>query len=159
MRSSVDVHNTLVERDVPHELFSARGRLRTPDRMAAVLDLSANEVGHVVIFEGNERPVAAVVPSGTEPDPVRVRRASGQRSVAAAGEARAAELTGFLPEAIPPAGLPEGIQVVIDEAMNRDEVLYFPGGEPRAVLKIRGTDLERATVGKFAPIVFNWPGE
>jgi prolyl-tRNA editing enzyme YbaK/EbsC (Cys-tRNA(Pro) deacylase) len=159
MRSSVDVHNALVERDVPHELFSARGRLRTPDRMAAVLDLSSSEVGRVVIFEGNEWPVAAIVPSGTEPDPVRVRRASGQQSVTAADESRSAELTEFLPEAIPPAGLPGEFLVVIDEAMNRDDVLYFPGGEPRAVLKIRGTDLERATVGKFAPIVFHWPGE
>jgi prolyl-tRNA editing enzyme YbaK/EbsC (Cys-tRNA(Pro) deacylase) len=79
--------------------------------------------------------------------------------VTAADESRSAELTEFLPEAIPPVGLPDGFLVVIDEGMKRDDVLYFPGGEPRAVLKIRGTDLERATVGKFAPIVFRWPGE
>src|SRR5207253_2094215 len=101
MRSSVDVHNFLLERDVPHELFSARGRLRTPDRMAAVLDLSSDEVGRVVIFEGSDRPVAAIVPLGTEPDPARVSKAAGQPSVRAAEESRAAELTGFLPEAIP----------------------------------------------------------
>jgi len=29
------------------------------------------------------------------------------------------------------------------EVLARAEVLYFPGGEPRAVLKIRGTDLVR----------------
>jgi prolyl-tRNA editing enzyme YbaK/EbsC (Cys-tRNA(Pro) deacylase) len=159
MRGSVDVHNFLLERDVPHELFSARGRLRTPDRMAAVLDLSSDEVGRVVIFEGSDRPVAAIVPLGTEPDPAKVSKASGQPSVKAVEESRAAELTGFLPEAIPPAGLPEEFTVVIDNALNRDAVLYFPGGEPRAVLKIRGTDLERATVGKFAAIAFRWPGK
>ena len=63
MRSSVDVHNYLIERDVPHEVFPTRGRLRSPERIAAVLDLPRDEVGRVVIFEGSSAPVAAVVPS------------------------------------------------------------------------------------------------
>lgn len=159
MRSSVDVHNYLTERGVPHELFAAPGRLRTPDRMAAILELPPDAVGQVVIFEGGHGPIAAVVPSGAEADPVRVRRAAGVPTVTAADLPRASELTGYLSETIPPAGLPEEFSVVIDESLNRDEVLYFPGGEPRAVLKVRGTDLARATEATLAPIVFHWPGE
>jgi prolyl-tRNA editing enzyme YbaK/EbsC (Cys-tRNA(Pro) deacylase) len=154
----VDVHNFLIERDVPHELFSTRGRLRTPDRMAAVLELPPGLVGHVVIFEGRDGPIAAVVPSDGEADPVQVRKAAREPSLTAADEPRASELTGYLPEAIPPVGLPDGFRVVIDVSLDRDEVLYFPGGEPRAVLKVRGTDLARATEATLAPIVFHWPG-
>ena len=51
MRSSVDVHNYLVERDVPHELFTVRGRLRGPERLAAVLDLPVEQVGRVLVYE------------------------------------------------------------------------------------------------------------
>ena len=51
MRTSVDVHNFLLERDTPHEVFLARGRLRSADRIAAVLDLRPGEVGRVVMFE------------------------------------------------------------------------------------------------------------
>jgi len=159
VRTSVDVHNYLIERDVPHEVFSARGRIRTPEVMAAVLDLDADEVGRVVVFEGPAGPVAAVVPSRDEPDPKRLSRAAGQSSLEQADDDRASELTGYLHESIPPAGLPEEFQVVMDESLNRDAVLYFPGGEPRAVLKIRGTDLARATTAKLAPIAFRWPGE
>lgn len=159
MRGSVDVYNYLTERDVPHELFSARGRLRSPQRMAAVLGLRADEVGRVVIFEAGGGPIAAVVPSEAEPDPMRLAKAAGRPSVAKAGEAQASELTQFLPESIPPAGLPEDFTIVLDESLVRDDVLYFPGGEPRAVLKIRGTDLARATEARVAPIAFQWPGE
>jgi prolyl-tRNA editing enzyme YbaK/EbsC (Cys-tRNA(Pro) deacylase) len=159
VRSSVDVHNYLVERDIQHELLSVKGRLRTPDRMAAVLDLPPETVGRVVIFEGHQGPIAAIVPSDGEADPVRVSKAAHEPTVDAADEPRSSELTGYLPESIPPVGLPDEFRIVLDESLHRDEVLYFPGGEPRAVLKVRGTDLARATGATLAAIVFHWPGE
>jgi prolyl-tRNA editing enzyme YbaK/EbsC (Cys-tRNA(Pro) deacylase) len=152
VRTSVDVHNYLVEREAPHEVFSARGRLRSPERIAAVLDLPPGEVGKVVVYEGPGGPVAAVVPSGKEPDPARVRRAAGQPGAEQVSGDRASELTGYLPESIPPAGLPGDFMVILDRSLDRDAVLYFPGGEARAVLKIRGKDLVRATSAKVAPI-------
>jgi len=42
--------------------------------------------------------------------------------------------------------------VVVDDSLDRDAVLYFPGGEVRSVLKVRGTDLVRATDAVVAPI-------
>jgi prolyl-tRNA editing enzyme YbaK/EbsC (Cys-tRNA(Pro) deacylase) len=148
----VDVHNFLIEREIPHELFPARGRLRSPELLAAVLDLPPAEVGKVVVYEGQEGPVAAVVPSGHEPDSQRVRRASGQPDIEPVTDDRASELTGYLPESLPPAGLPDSFTVILDRALNRDRVLYFAGGEARSVLKIRGKDLVRATNAKVASI-------
>ena len=151
MRTSVDVHNYLVEREAPHEVFAARGRLRSSERLAAVLDLPPEEVGKVVVYEGPDGPLAAVVPSGNLPDPARVRKAAGQQAEEVSGH-RASELTGYLPESIPPAGLPGEFRVILDRSLDRDAVLYFPGGEARAVLKIRGKDLVRATEAKVASI-------
>jgi prolyl-tRNA editing enzyme YbaK/EbsC (Cys-tRNA(Pro) deacylase) len=158
VRTSVDVHNFLIERDVHHELFSARGRFRAPERIAAVLDLPPEEVGKVMVFEGTGGPVAAVVPIGSSPDPRRLGRASGQSELSPAADDRVFELTDYLPEAIPPAGLPPKFTTVIDRSLARDDVLYFPGGEARAVLKIRGKDLVRATGAKVASIVEAQPG-
>ena len=152
MRTSVDVHNYLVERDVPHEVFSARGRLRSPERMAAVLDLPPEQVGKVVVYEAPAGPVAAVIPSGNDSDVSRVRKAAGRPDAQPTSDERASELTDYLPESIPPAGLPDGFLVVLDRSLDRDAVLYFPGGEARAVLKIRGKDLIRATGAKVASI-------
>jgi prolyl-tRNA editing enzyme YbaK/EbsC (Cys-tRNA(Pro) deacylase) len=109
-------------------------------------------VGKVVVYEGQEGPVAAVVPSGHQPDPQRVRRASGQADIEPVTDDRASELTGYLPESLPPAGLPDTFTVILDRALNRDRVLYFAGGEARSVLKIRGKDLVRATNATVASI-------
>jgi prolyl-tRNA editing enzyme YbaK/EbsC (Cys-tRNA(Pro) deacylase) len=152
MRTSVEVHNFLIEREAPHEVFAARGRFRSPERIAAVLGLSPNEVGRVSIFEGKLGPVAAVVASNCAADPRLVAKAVRQRRVQPVADERAAELTGFLAESIPPAGLPEGFTVVVDRDLDRDDVLYFPGGEPRSILKIRGTDLVRAADATVGPI-------
>jgi prolyl-tRNA editing enzyme YbaK/EbsC (Cys-tRNA(Pro) deacylase) len=155
VRTSVDVHNFLTEREVPHEVFPAKGRLRSAERMAAVLDLPPADVGRIVVFEGDTAAVAAVVPSDRHPDAGLVGAATGQDSLKEVSGGRASKLTGYLPESIPPAGLPDGILIVLDRSLYRDRVLYFPGGEARLILKVRGKDLARATsarVARIAPV-------
>jgi prolyl-tRNA editing enzyme YbaK/EbsC (Cys-tRNA(Pro) deacylase) len=155
VRTSVDVHNFLTEREAPHEVFRAAGRFRSPDSIAAVLDLPPEEVGWVAVFEAGDAdgaPVAAVIPSHREPDPKLLARAVGRSPLERATERRATELTEYLQEAVPPAGLPDGFEVVLDRSLDADRVLYFPGGEPMAVLKIRGVDLARATGARVAKI-------
>ncbi len=152
MRTSVDVHNFLVERDVPHEVFLARGRLRSAEQIARVLDLPEDEVGKVVLYESAPRGVAAVLPVACRTDARRIQRAANVPDLRRTTLARSAELTEFLPECIPPAGLPDGIAVVVDESLDREDVLYFAAGEPRVILKIRGNDLIRATAAVVAPI-------
>jgi len=153
VRSSVDVHNFLLERDVPHELVAASGRLRSPERIASILGLPAGDVGKVSVLEGEAGPVAALVPAGCEPDPDRVAAVLNEVDMAYTSESRAAELAGYLVETIPPVGLPNGFRVVADRSIERDSVLYFPGGEPRAVLKVRGIDLLRATGALVSDII------
>ncbi len=157
MRTSVDVHNHLLERDVPHEVFAAAGRLRSAEQLAAVLDLPPQEVGKVLIFESRKGPVAAVVPSGFDAHLRRLARAVRRRDIALASDDRASELTEYLTDAIPPAGLPQGFATVVDRSLARDAVLYFSGGEARSVLKIRGTDLVRATDAVVASIAVPAP--
>jgi prolyl-tRNA editing enzyme YbaK/EbsC (Cys-tRNA(Pro) deacylase) len=152
MRTSVDVANYLAERDVAHELIPARGRLRTAERIAAVLDLPPEYVGKVRVFETDVGPVVVLVPSHREPDIDRVKRALGAKDLATTTAAQASRLTEYLAEAIPPVGLPEGIRVVMDRALVTQNVLYFHGGEARALLKVRGRDLARAARAKVASI-------
>lgn len=152
MRTSVDVHNFLVERDIPHELVPLRGRPRGAQRVAAVLGLPSQQVGRVVLYAEGDRVVAALLPADAEASPSRLAGALGIGTLDEVPGERATDLTGFLPEAMPPAGLPESTSVVMDRALSDQEVLYFPGGEPSSVLKIRPQDLARATEATVAPI-------
>jgi len=152
MRTSVDVHNHLVERDVRHELLPVRGRLRSAERIAGVLGLPPEVVGKVVVFETDRGPVAALVPSSSEPDPERVRAAVRGHKIAPAPAARVSQLSEYLSEAVPPVGLPAAFRVVADRELPRQEVLYFAGGDATAILKLRGEDLVKATDAKVSRI-------
>ena len=152
MRNSVDVHNFLVERDVQHEVVKVRGRLRSAERIASVLDLPPAQVGKVMVYETDKGPVAAIVASGTVPDPERLRKALRATEIKGTTQARASQLSEYLGEAVPPAGLPTGFKVVVDRNLTGEDVLYFAGGEASAILKLRSADLVRATAAKVAAI-------
>jgi prolyl-tRNA editing enzyme YbaK/EbsC (Cys-tRNA(Pro) deacylase) len=152
MRSSVDVHNFLLERDVPHELVPVTRRLPSPDRWAGALGLPPEQVGRVVMFEGSAGPVAALVRSDDSPNASRVAEVAESDALAEMAPSRATDVTGFLSEAIPPAGLPAEVTVVVDRPLAEQEVLYFPGGEPSSVLKIRARDLTKVTGARVARI-------
>ena len=152
MRTSVDVHNFLLERDIPHELVPVRGRFRRPDRIAAVLGLRPEHVGRVVLLEGDSVLAAALVPSNRTPDASKVAEAVSAGDLRELGADRVADLTGFLREALPPVGLPDETRVVMDAPLAKQQVLYFHGGETRSLLKIRSADLVRATGATVAPV-------
>lgn len=149
MRTAVDVHNFLVERDVPHELVPTQGRLRPPARVAAVLGLEPEQVGRVRLFEAEGGLVAALVQADRDPSP-DLLRAAGGGEVDEVDDDRATDLTQFLSEAMPPVGLPEGTTTLLDERLAAQEVLYFPGGEATSLLKIRPGDLVGATEARVA---------
>ena len=152
MRTAVDVHNYLVERDVPHELVPTQGRVRPPERVAAVLGLEPEQVGRVRLFEMTDTGlVAALVPADQNTDAERVGAAGGLE-VTELDDERATDLTQFLPEAMPPVALPEDTTTLIDEALAAQEVLYFPGGEATSMLKIRPEDLLAATEARVASL-------
>src|SRR5438309_5872545 len=53
---------------------------------------------------------------------------------------RASELSDFVPDAIPPVALPSGFRVLMDRALAGEEVVYFHGGDPASVLKLRSEE-------------------
>ncbi len=152
VRTSVDVHNFLLEREVAHELFPVGGRFRRPDRIATVLGLPQEHVGRVTLFEGDGVLAAALVPSNRSADPRKVGEVVGSAPLHELGADRIADLTGFLREALPPVALPEAARVVIDAPLAAEEILYFHGGETRSMLKIRSADLIAVTGASVAPV-------
>ena len=152
MRNSVDVHNFLLERQIPHELVPLRGRLRTPDHIAAVLGLEPDQVGKVVVLGTGKGLVAVLVPSNKEPDLRRIAVAAPTPTLRELTASEVTDATDYLAESVPPVGLPDGTRSIIDAALGEQEVLYFSGGEASTLLKIRPDDLRRATGAKVARV-------
>jgi Cys-tRNA(Pro)/Cys-tRNA(Cys) deacylase len=152
MRNSVDVHNFLLERQVPHELVPVRGRLRTPDKIAAVLGLEPEQVGKVVVLGASKGLIAVLLPSNREPDMRRVAVAAPTPTLREMTSDEITDATDYLAESVPPVGLPEGTRAIMDGGLAEQEVLYFAGGEASTLLKIRPEDLRQAVGAKVAKV-------
>ena len=152
MRTSVDVHNFLLERDVPHELVPVRGRFRSADRVAAVLGLPPEQVGRVAVYSGAKGPVVVLVPADGEVDLRRVAVAVPTPTLTELTPDEIADATDYLAESVPPVGLPDEVRVVMDRRLTEADILYFAGGETSTLLKIRPADLVRAADAKVAKV-------
>ncbi len=152
MRNSVDVHNFLLERQIPHELVPLRGRLRSADRIAAVLDLEPEQVGRVFVLGTGKGLVAVLVPSDRELDLRRVAVAAPAATLRELTPSEVTDATDYLAESVPPAGLPNGTRSIMDARLAEQEVLYFAGGEASTLLKIRPDDLRGAIDAKVARV-------
>lgn len=152
MRNSVDVHNFLLERQVPHELVPVRGRFRSTDRIAAVLGLEPAQVGKVMILGASKGLVALLLPSDREPDLRRVAVAVPTPTLRELTTDEVTDATDFLAESVPPVGLPEGTRAIMDHGLAEQQVLYFSGGEGSTLLKIRPDDLRGAIGAKVARV-------
>jgi len=152
VRSSVEVHNYLLDSDVPHELSPLPGRLPDLTDAPDVLGLQAATVGRPVVLCDDYGVVVVLIPADAEIDLDGVRallRRDGLRPLAAD---QAPSLTGYLLPAVPPVALECTAEVVIDERLASQDVVYTAAGEAGVILKVRGCDLIKATDALVFPV-------
>ncbi len=145
MRSSVDVHNSLLADEVPHELSQLPGPLRDLAAAPAVLGLPASAVARPTVLADRAGVVLILAPADIEVSALQVAELLGRRSLRPLAPDRAPGLTGYLLPFVPPVALECPATVVVDEQLTREDVVYAAAGEPGVILKVRGVDLAKVT--------------
>jgi prolyl-tRNA editing enzyme YbaK/EbsC (Cys-tRNA(Pro) deacylase) len=145
VRSSVDVHNSLLADEVPHELSQLPGPLRDLAAAPAVLGLPASAVARPTLLADREGVVVVLAPADLEVNTAQVGELLGRKTLHALAADRAPGLTGYLLPFVPPVALECPALVVVDEQLTREDVVYTAAGEPGVILKIRGFDLAKVT--------------
>lgn len=143
MRTTVDVHNYLLDLGIPHEICTLDESPRTAKQAAAMLGLEPCEVGKCLLVIVDSSPVLTLVPADRRLDLAKVAKVT---RAGVAGLAKADEtvrLTGYLLGATPPVALETDMKLLVDRSLAHSELqlLYTGGGEPNAILKIRPADL------------------
>ncbi|HEX6673842.1 MAG TPA: YbaK/EbsC family protein [Actinomycetes bacterium] len=145
MRSSIDVHNRLLADDVPHELSALPGTLRDLTAAPDVLGLPAVAVGQPTVFADAHGAVVVLAPAGLAVDGTGVAVLLGRDGLAPVAPDQAPGLTGYLLPFVPPVALECPVTVLVDERLAGEDVVYTAAGEPGVILKVRGSDLVKAT--------------
>jgi prolyl-tRNA editing enzyme YbaK/EbsC (Cys-tRNA(Pro) deacylase) len=143
VRSCSDVHNFLVEKDVPHEVIHLSALCKTAKAAAEQLGVPLREVIKSLVFLLDGRPTLVLVPGDRVADPQLLRDVTGcERAVLAKGK-QVLDITGYRAGAVPPCGLESPLPVVADTAMFQPEVIYCGGGTTATMLKVRSHDLRK----------------
>ena len=152
MRSSIDVHNHLLDEDVPHEISQLPGPLRDLTTAPGVLGLPAEAVGRPTVLTDRKGCVVVLAPAHQEVDVRSVAELLDRKQLAPLAADRAPGLTGYLLGVTPPVGLACSAVVVLDECIAAQDVVYTGAGETGLILKVRGRDLVKATSAVVARV-------
>jgi prolyl-tRNA editing enzyme YbaK/EbsC (Cys-tRNA(Pro) deacylase) len=143
VRSCSDVHNFLLEEDVPHEVLHLPRLSRTARAAAELLGVPLREVVKSLVFFLDGRPTLVLVPGDKVADPEQLKAATGCSEVVLARGKQVLDLTGYRTGAVPPCGLSAKLPAVADTGVFEPSVVYCGGGTTATMLKLRSKDLRR----------------
>lgn len=159
MRSCSDVHNFLVEKDVPHEVLHLPRLSKTAKAAAELLGVPLREVVKSLVFLLDGQATLVLVPGDRVADVQLLRAATGcDRAVLAKGQ-QVLDITGYRTGAVPPCGLETALPVVADAAVFEPEIVYCGGGNTATMLKLRSEDLRRLLDPTVVVLAEPQPGE
>ncbi len=136
-------------------LFSGLDPVRTVIEASQTLDRDLSEVVNTVLVTVGEDPVLVLVPGDRRVDGRLVGELYGAEplKVSLATRRETEEQTGYSTSLIPPFGLEESIEVLVDENLLEHETIVMPTGSPRAMLEVRSedlTNLPNSTLGTWS---------
>jgi prolyl-tRNA editing enzyme YbaK/EbsC (Cys-tRNA(Pro) deacylase) len=152
LRSSIDVHNRLLADDVPHELSALPGTLRSLATAPDVLGLPAVSVGQPTVLVDGRGAVVVLAPAGSAVDLAGIADLLDRGGLVPLAPDESPGLTGYLLPFVPPVALECPATVVVDEQLAGEDVVYTAAGEPGLILKVRGSDLVKATSAVVSPV-------
>jgi len=162
VKSALDVHRTLLDRGVPHEVVRLRSRLGSADDLPRVLALErgcATVRCYVVERDGGTAFAAVLVPSGLVPSPALLLEALDACTVRPARPEQVNAATDYAAELVSPVCLPPEVELLADTALTQDDVCYTALGEGGVALGIRTSDLLAATGARLVPLTAPLSGD
>lgn len=152
MKDALDVHRSLLEREIPHEVVRLPRLVLSADEIPEVLDLPRQRCVAVRIYHCDERLIAVIVRAAELPHPGAVLAAIRGRSLRLAEPDVINDATDFAAPLVCPILLPDGMPVLADACVGHVDVVYAPTGDGGTALGIATRDLlthSRAVVAEL----------
>ena len=136
MKDALDVHRSLLAREVPHEIVRLPRLILSADEIPEASGLPSQRCVAVRLYHADDRIVAVVVRAGELPHPGAVRAAVGARTLRAASPAVVNDVTDFAASLVSPVLLPDDVEVLADSCVGHHEVVYTATGDGGTALGI-----------------------
>jgi prolyl-tRNA editing enzyme YbaK/EbsC (Cys-tRNA(Pro) deacylase) len=136
MKDALDVHRSLLGREVPHEIVRLPRLVLSADEIPDALALDAGRCVATRIYQTDTGLAAVLVRSGDLPHPGAVLAALGARSVRFAPPDVVNQSTEFAAELVCPVLLPPEMPVIADACVGQHDVVYTATGDGGTALGI-----------------------
>jgi prolyl-tRNA editing enzyme YbaK/EbsC (Cys-tRNA(Pro) deacylase) len=136
MKDALDVHRSLLAREVPHEVVRLPRLVLSADEIPEALGLPADRCVVTRVYHADERLVAVLVRAGTQPHPGALLAALEARSLRIATPDVVNIHTDFAAALVCPVLLPEPMPVLADACIGHSEVVYTATGDGGTALGI-----------------------
>jgi prolyl-tRNA editing enzyme YbaK/EbsC (Cys-tRNA(Pro) deacylase) len=146
------VHNHLQSLGVQHELVTLSNHIKGTERLAELLDLEPCSVVKTLVFIADGQPVLTMVPGDKRADKGKLKEHLSAARLLLATEHEVFEITDFMVTALPPVAFKSSVTTIADHSLTGNNIVYAAGGDPNIVLKLRASDLVKATKAALADI-------
>lgn len=119
-------------------------RVRTVSEAAEAVGTEASRILKTLIVVGGGRVFAVVLRGDTRLCTSKLERLAGVSGVRLATRSEVEALTGYKAGGVPPAPLPEGVEVIVDSMVLEIDRAYAGGGSEDALVELRPRDLVEA---------------
>lgn len=136
MLDALDVHRSLLAREVPHEVVRLPRLVLSADEIPEAMGLPPERCVAVRMYLADDAPVAVIVRAGDTPHPGAVLAAVGAHSLRAVRAETVNMLTDFAATLVSPVLLPDSVTVLADSCVGHADVVYAPTGDGGTALGI-----------------------
>ena len=152
-KSAEKVQNAREKLGYAYEVIEAAESTRTAEEAAARVGCSVGQIVKSLIFRGKKSGKAILIlTSGANRVDVKRIVAHTQEKIGRADPDFVRERTGFAIGGIPPLGHLHPIETYVDEDLLNFEEIWAAAGTPKAVFKMRASELEKMTGGKIIQV-------
>ncbi|MBT3314501.1 MAG: YbaK/EbsC family protein [Anaerolineae bacterium] len=152
-KSAQKVQDALTKLDNAYEVIEAAESTRTAEEAAARVGCSVGQIVKSLVFKGKKSGKAILIlTSGANRVDVKRIAAYAQEKIGRADPDFVRERTGFAIGGIPPLGHLHPIETYVDEDLLNFEEIWAAAGTPKAVFKMRASELEKMTGGKIIQV-------
>jgi Cys-tRNA(Pro) deacylase len=128
------------------------GSTRTAAEAAEALDVDVANIAKTLVFVADGTPLVVVAGGASRVDTTRLAAAFGGAKVDKADADTVRQATGYPIGGVSPVGLPEGLAVLVDEALAPLTPIWAAAGHPRAVYRTTFDELVAISGGRVVDV-------
>jgi len=151
-RNARRVQEVLEAAGSPARVLDVESSARTAGDPAQSLGVEAAPIAKSLVFVADGEPVLLLVAGDHRVDPERASRALGVNGIKKADAEVVRETTSFPIGGVAPVGHPRPMRTVVDESLERFDVIWAAAGTPNAVFPTSLDELTTLTSGVIADL-------